>query len=76
MPSPPQSHVFYWLLDIFFLYLINHIPDFSHWGFMFILVTNDFYEFLRMQEVNSLCTDSERLPAEYGIVGIPHKATI
>jgi len=30
----------------------------------------------RMQEVNSLCTDSGPLPAEYSIVGIPHNTAI
>jgi len=30
----------------------------------------------RMQEVNSLCTDSGPLPAEYCIVNIPHNTAI
>jgi len=29
-----------------------------------------------MQEVNSLCTDSQALRAEYGIVGIPQNTAI
>jgi len=29
-----------------------------------------------MQEVNSLCTDSRALRAEYGIVGISHNIAI
>ena len=34
------------------------------------------YKHHRMQEVNSLCTDSGPIPAEYCIVGIPHNTAI
>ena len=34
------------------------------------------YTHRRMQEVNSLCTDSGPIPAEYCIVGIPHNTAI
>jgi len=34
------------------------------------------YTHRRMQEVNSLCTDSGPIPAEYCIAGIPHNTAI
>jgi len=37
---------FYWLFDTFSVYLIDHIPDFSHWVVFVYLGTNDCRVFL------------------------------